>query len=49
MGGYSSEIVISEKSAAGIYAFLDIGKYNLFKVKIDRHTWEVEHQGTASR
>jgi len=32
-GGYSSEIVISEKSAAGIYTFLDIGKYNLFKVK----------------
>lgn len=45
-GGYSSEIVISEKSAAGIYAFLDKDdKYNLFKVKIDRHTWEVEHQG----
>ena len=44
-GGYSSEIVISEKSAAGIYTFLDTGKYNLFKVKIDRHTWEVEHQG----
>jgi D-alanine-D-alanine ligase len=44
-GGYSSEIVISEKSAAGIYTFLDTGKYTLFKVKIDRHTWEVEHQG----
>ncbi|HHU95845.1 MAG TPA: D-alanine--D-alanine ligase [Petrimonas sp.] len=44
-GGYSSEIVISEKSAAGIYTFLDIGKYNLFKVKIDRQAWEVEYQG----
>ena len=44
-GGYSSEKVISEKSAAGIYSFLDKTKYNVFKVKIDHTSWEVEHHG----
>src|SRR5690554_904808 len=44
-GGYSSEIVVSEKSAEGIYSFLDTGRYNLYKVKIDRHSWEVEYRG----
>lgn len=43
-GGYSSEIVVSEKSAEGIYSFIDKEKYNLYKVKIDENTWEVEHQ-----
>lgn len=41
-GGYSSEIVISEKSAAGIYSFIDKEKYNVYKVRIDRASWEVE-------
>ncbi|MDR2815153.1 MAG: D-alanine--D-alanine ligase [Proteiniphilum sp.] len=41
-GGYSSEIVISEKSAAGIYSFMDKEKYNVYKVKIDHTSWEVE-------
>lgn len=44
-GGYSSEKVISEKSAAGIYSFLSKTQYNLFKVMIDRKSWEVEYQG----
>ena len=44
-GGYSSEKVISEKSAAGIYSFIDKTKYNTFRVKIDRASWEVEYQG----
>lgn len=44
-GGYSSEKVISEKSAAGIYSFIDKEKYNVFKVKIDHTSWEVEYQG----
>ncbi|SCD21197.1 D-alanine-D-alanine ligase [Proteiniphilum saccharofermentans] len=44
-GGYSSEIVISEKSAAGIYSFIDKEKYNVCKVRIDRTSWEVENQG----
>jgi len=37
--------VISEKSAAGIYSFIDKTKYNTFRVKIDRTSWEVEYQG----
>lgn len=41
-GGYSSEFVISEKSAAGIFSFIDKEKYNVYKVKIDRNSWEVE-------
>lgn len=43
-GGYSSESVVSEMSAAGIYSFLDKDKYNLYKVKIDRSSWTVEVQ-----
>lgn len=44
-GGYSSESVVSEKSAAGIYSFIDKEKYNLYKVKIDREAWEVAYRG----
>ncbi len=44
-GGYSSESVVSEKSAAGIYSFIDKEKYNLYKVKIDREAWEVAYHG----
>lgn len=43
-GGFSSEKEISEKSAAGIYSFIDKEKYNPYKVKIDRAGWEVEQQ-----
>ncbi|MFA7493347.1 MAG: D-alanine--D-alanine ligase [Proteiniphilum sp.] len=43
-GGYSSEIVISEKSAVGIHSFIDKEKYNVYKVRIDRTSWEVEDQ-----
>src|SRR5690554_1877692 len=42
-GGYSSEIPISEKSAASIYSFMDKNKYRLFKVKITKDAWEVEY------
>ena len=45
-GGYSSEIVISEKSAAGIYSFIDKERYNVYKVRIDRTSWEVEDRGS---
>lgn len=45
-GGYSSEKEVSERSAAGICSFMDKEKYNVFKVKIDRESWEVEHQGS---
>jgi D-alanine-D-alanine ligase len=42
-GGYSSEKVVSEKSAEGICSFIDKDKYNEFKVKIDRDSWEAEY------
>lgn len=44
-GGYSSEKEVSERSAAGIYSFIDKQKYNVYKVKIDTETWEAEHMG----
>lgn len=44
-GGYSSEIVISEKSAAGIYSFIDKERYNVHKVRIDRTSWTAEKDG----
>ncbi len=44
-GGYSSESIVSEKSAAGLFSFIDKERYNLFKVKIDRQAWVVEHEG----
>ncbi len=43
-GGYSSEIIVSEKSAQGIFSFMDKEKYNLFKVKIIKESWTVEYQ-----
>ena len=44
-GGYSSEIVVSEKSMAGIYSFIDKEKYNIYIVKIDRNEWSSEIEG----
>ncbi|MDU1905114.1 MAG: D-alanine--D-alanine ligase [Dysgonomonas sp.] len=44
-GGYSSEIVVSEKSMNGIYSFMDKEKYNIYKVKIDRNNWTAEIDG----
>lgn len=41
-GGYSSEIIISLKSAKGIYSFIDKEKYNLFIVLITREKWSVQ-------
>lgn len=46
-GGYSSEKVVSEKSAQGIYSFIDKEKYNVYKVKIDETSWEVEYQNAV--
>ncbi len=46
-GGYSSEKEVSERSAAGIYSFIDKDRYHAYKVKIDRSSWEAEHEGTA--
>lgn len=38
-GGYSSEIVVSEKSMHGIYSFLDKDLYNVYTIKIDNSGW----------
>ena len=45
-GGYSSEIIVSAKSMAGIYSFLDKERYNVFKVIIARDEWSVDVDGT---
>ncbi|HCB89464.1 MAG TPA: D-alanine--D-alanine ligase, partial [Porphyromonadaceae bacterium] len=42
-GGYSSEKEVSERSARGIYSFIDKSRYNLYKVKIDKEVWEAEY------
>lgn len=44
-GGYTSEIIVSAKSMAGIYSFLDKEKYNVYKVKIVREGWFVDIDG----
>ena len=41
-GGYSSEIVISLKSAEGIYSFIDLNKYRVYRVLITRDRWWVQ-------
>jgi len=41
-GGDSSEIVVSLKSAAGIYSFIDGEKYNKYIVTIAKGVWQVE-------
>lgn len=41
-GGYTSEIIVSAKSMAGIYSFLDKGKYNVYKVKVIREEWSID-------
>lgn len=40
-GGYSSEIVVSRKSAEGILSFIDRRKYNVFQVLLTREKWVV--------
>lgn len=41
-GGNSSEVVVSLKSAAGLYSFMDKNKYSLYIVTIVGNTWQVE-------
>ena len=41
-GGDSSEIVVSLKSAAGIFSFIDGEKYNKYIVTIAKGVWQVE-------
>lgn len=40
-GGYSSEIVVSLKSAEGIYSFIDKDKYNLYIALVKKGEWAV--------
>ena len=40
-GGDSSEIVISLKSADGIYSFIDKDKYNLYIAIVKRDEWRL--------
>lgn len=41
-GGDSSEIVVSLKSAEGIYSFIDKEKYNTYIVLLTQEKWEVQ-------
>ena len=47
-GGDSSEIVVSLKSAAGIYSFIDGEKYNKYIVTIANKVWQVETRHATS-
>ena len=38
-GGYSSEIVISKKSAEGVCSFIDKGKFDIYPVLIEMNKW----------
>jgi len=44
-GGYSSEIVVSLKSADGIYSFLDKEKYNIYIALVTEKGWYVKLPG----
>jgi D-alanine-D-alanine ligase len=41
-GGYSSEIIVSEKSMKGIRSFIDSEKYNTYPLLIKDNNWSVE-------
>jgi D-alanine-D-alanine ligase len=40
-GGDSSEVVVSLKSADGIYSFIDKSTYNLYVVILKKGDWSV--------
>lgn len=44
-GGYSSEIIVSEKSMQGIYSFMNKDLYNIYKVKIAADSWTADISG----
>ena len=41
-GGYSSEKEVSERSAQGMYNFLDKSIYNVVKVCVDHNEWTAQ-------
>ncbi len=44
-GGNQSEVIVSLRSAAGIYSFIDKKKFNLYIVTIIGKDWTVEYAG----
>lgn len=44
-GGYSSEIVVSRKSAEGIRSFIDQSRYHVYSILISDEKWVVTHEG----
>ena len=38
-GGYSSEVIISRKSAEGVCSFIDSEKYDIYPVLIEKNKW----------
>ncbi len=46
-GGYSSENVVSRRSAQGIASFLDAERYAIYMVDIERDRWTVELDGES--
>ncbi len=44
-GGYSSEYIVSIKSAEGIYSFLDYSRYNPYVVILTKESWKVQLPG----
>jgi len=47
-GGYSSEIIVSEKSMKGIQSFIDKNRYNTYPVLIKDNNWSVEIDGNST-
>lgn len=47
-GGYSSENVVSRRSAQGIASFLDARRYAIYLVDIEPDRWTVEMEGAES-
>lgn len=47
-GGYSSENVVSRRSAQGIASFLDARRYAIYLVDIEHDRWTVEVEGAES-
>ncbi len=44
-GGDSSEVIVSLKSAAGLYSFIDKTRYNLYIITIRGNLWQLEMEG----
>ena len=44
-GGYSSEIVVSRKSAEGVISFIDSNRFNVYPVLIEHNHWSATIEG----